>query len=179
MGAAPLAAGVTVMAGNAVYMASQELKLKVLRIAFGYLELGPGAIEFRDGHVFHKDSRTEGPLLDLGQVWKLASPSSKHYQGEMGLEVTSYFRSKGTTYAYGTHAAHVAVDPETGKLEILKYVVVEDIGHPINPRLVHGQVVGGAAQGIGATILEELVYGEDGQPLATTYMDCQGIILRC
>ena len=62
------------------------------------------------------------------------------------------------TYSYGTHVAHVAVDPETGKVEVLRYVVVEDIGRCINPLLVQGQTVGAAVQGIGSTLLEELVY---------------------
>ena len=65
---------------------------------------------------------------------------------------------------------HLAVDPETGKIEILKYAIVEDVGHIINPLLLNGQVVGAAAQGVGATILEELVY-DDGQLLAGSFMD--------
>jgi carbon-monoxide dehydrogenase large subunit len=67
--------------------------------------------------------------------------------------------------------AHVAVDPETGLLEIVRYVVVEDIGRCINPLIVHGQAVGGAVQGIGGTILEELVYDANGQLLSGTLMD--------
>jgi carbon-monoxide dehydrogenase large subunit len=65
----------------------------------------------------------------------------------------------------------VAVDTETGTLEVLRYVVIEDIGRCINPLLVHGQAVGGAVQGIGATILEELVYDAQGQLLTGTFMD--------
>jgi carbon-monoxide dehydrogenase large subunit len=65
----------------------------------------------------------------------------------------------------------VAVDPDTGKIDILHYVIAEDVGHVINPLLLTGQVVGAAAQGVGATILEELVYNDDGQPLAGTLMD--------
>ena len=61
--------------------------------------------------------------------------------------------------------------PETGKIEVLRYVVVEDIGRCINPLLVHGQAVGGAVQGIGASILEELVYDEHGQLVSGTLMD--------
>ena len=161
----------TVMGGNAVYMAAQELAQKILRIAAGYLDVDPSELEFTDGHVYRKDSRVEGPLLDLGQVLELAGPTSQYNQGEMGLDVTSYFKSTGLPFAYGTHATHLAVDHETGKIEILKYVVVEDVGHIINPLLVKGQVQGAAAQGIGGTILEDLVYDENGQPLATTFMD--------
>ena len=84
---------------------------------------------------------------------------------------SEYFEIEEWTYAYGTHAVHVAVDPATGKLEILKYVAVEDVGRCINPLTMHGQAVGGTAQGIGGTILEELTYGEDGQLLAGTLVD--------
>jgi carbon-monoxide dehydrogenase large subunit len=66
---------------------------------------------------------------------------------------------------------HLAVDAETGKIDILKYAIVEDVGHVINPLLLTGQVVGAAAQGVGATILEELVYDDEGQLLAGSFMD--------
>ena len=66
---------------------------------------------------------------------------------------------------------HLAVDPDTGQIEILKYAIAEDVGHVINPLLLTGQVVGAAAQGVGATILEELVYDQDGQPLAGSFVD--------
>ena len=75
------------------------------------------------------------------------------------------------TYAYGSHAAHVAVDPETGKIEVVRYLVVEDVGRCINPLTMHGQSVGGAAQGIGGSILEELVYDGSGQLLSGSFMD--------
>ena len=67
--------------------------------------------------------------------------------------------------------ARARVDPETGKIDILNYVIVEDVGRIINPMIVHGQAIGAAAQGIGATILEDLVYDENGQLLTTTLMD--------
>ena len=109
--------------------------------------------------------------MDLGQVLELASPSSRYNQGEMGLDVTSYFRSDEECFPCGAHAVHLTVDPETGKIEIERYVVAEDVGHVINPMILTGQIVGAAAQGIGATILEELVYDEGGQPLAGSLMD--------
>ena len=161
----------TVMAGNAVFMAAQALQQKILAIAGPYLELDAAQLEFTLGYVQLKNSRDSAPLLDLGQVLRLASPTSRHNQGEMGLEATEYFRSEEECFPFGAHAVHLAVDAETGKIEILRYVVAEDVGHVINPLLLKGQIVGAAAQGIGATILEELVYDEEGQPLAGTLMD--------
>jgi carbon-monoxide dehydrogenase large subunit len=75
------------------------------------------------------------------------------------------------TYSNGVHLAHVAVDPETGVIEILRYMVVEDIGRCVNPLLAQGQIIGAAVQGIGGTILEELVYDSNGQLLTTTLRD--------
>ncbi|MDH3602448.1 MAG: molybdopterin-dependent oxidoreductase, partial [Candidatus Tectomicrobia bacterium] len=64
-----------------------------------------------------------------------------------------------------------AVDPETGRIDILRYVVVEDVGRCINPLIVQGQAIGSAVQGIGGTILEELVYDENGQFVSGSLMD--------
>ena len=131
----------------------------------------PEQLEFVDGEVRRVGSTLEGAVLNLGQVLELAGPNSQYNQGEIGLDVMAYHRLQGIPFAYGMHAAHVAIDPETGKTDILNYVVVEDVGTPINPLLIHGQSVGAAVQGIGATLLEELAYDENGQPLATTFMD--------
>ena len=170
-GIGTFASRVTVMGGNAVYQAAQQLRQKILRIAGGYLDVPPEQLELVDGQVRRVGATFEGPLLDLGQVLELAGPASRYNQGEMGLESTYYFRADQIPYAYGAHAAHIAVDPETCKIEVLDYVVVEDVGRVINPLLVRGQVLGAAAQGIGATILEDLAYDSSGQPLATTFMD--------
>ena len=77
----------------------------------------------------------------------------------------------GGVFAYGTHAVVVAVEPDTGVVEILDYAVAEDCGTMINPMIVDGQVQGGIAQGIGTALYEEIPYDEQGQPLATTFAD--------
>ena len=161
----------TIMAGNALYIASQNLKEKILRISAAYLEIDREELEFSQGKVHRKTEGPHSPLLHLGEVLQLANPASIHSQGEIGLEATDYFRSSEDCYPCGAHAVHLKVDPETGEITILKYAVAEDVGHVINPLLLKGQIVGAAAQGIGATILEELVYDENGQPLAGTLVD--------
>ncbi|MBI4527677.1 MAG: xanthine dehydrogenase family protein molybdopterin-binding subunit [Deltaproteobacteria bacterium] len=161
----------TVMGGNAVYLAARQVKEKILTIAANYLDTPANGLEFREGHVYKKGADTDKPLLSLGEVVALAAPSSRYSPSEPGLDVTAYFKSDQLTYTYGTHAAHVTIDPETGKIEVLRYVAVEDVGRCINPLLMHGQSVGGVAQGIGATLLEDLVYDENGQLLTTTLMD--------
>src|SRR5262249_10714009 len=90
-----------------------------------------------------------------------------------GLEATVAFkptRDSGA-FSYASHAAAVAVDTELGDVEILDYVIVEDCGTLVNPMVVDGQTLGGAAQGIGTAIYEESPYDANGQPLASTLAD--------
>jgi carbon-monoxide dehydrogenase large subunit/6-hydroxypseudooxynicotine dehydrogenase subunit gamma len=75
------------------------------------------------------------------------------------------------TYPYGVHIAVVEVDPGTGRVQVLRYLVAYEVGRAVNPAMVEGQLRGGAAQGIGGALLEELCYDESGQPTATTFMD--------
>ena len=77
------------------------------------------------------------------------------------------------TYPYGVHAAVVEVDPGTGRVRVLRYLVASEVGRAINPALVEGQLRGGAAQGIGGALLEEFSYDEAGQPQAITFMEYQ------
>jgi aerobic carbon-monoxide dehydrogenase large subunit len=88
-----------------------------------------------------------------------------------GVSAEGSFFSDRHTYTYGTHAAHVAVDPRTGRVEIIDYMAVEDAGRIINPRTLHGQVIGGIVQGLGGVFLEEMVYDKDGQLLTGTFAD--------
>ena len=161
----------TIMAGNAVFKAAKELREKILGISGAYLDVDPAELDFTAGTVQGKYDTGGEPRLDLGQVLDLARPSSRYNEGEMGLDVTSYFRSDEECFPCGAHAVHLTVDPETGKIEIERYVVAEDVGHVINPMILTGQLVGATAQGIGATILEELVYDDSGQPLAGSLID--------
>ena len=75
------------------------------------------------------------------------------------------------TFASGVHAAIVEVDPGTGGVRILRYVVVHDCGRMVNPTIVEGQVLGGLAQGIGGALLERLTFDPAGQPQTTSFMD--------
>jgi carbon-monoxide dehydrogenase large subunit len=87
------------------------------------------------------------------------------------LSVEGVFKSATPTYSYGTAAVHVAVDPRTGHVEILDYLVVEDGGHIVNPLTLHGQAVGAIVQGLGGTFLEHLVYDEHAQLLTGSLAD--------
>src|SRR5260370_1686862 len=89
------------------------------------------------------------------------------------LDATSTYEPAISTgvYSYATHGAVVAVDPETGFVELLDYAVAEDCGTMVNPMLVEGQIRGGVVQGIGTALFEEIPYDETGQPLAGTLAD--------
>ena len=91
--------------------------------------------------------------------------------GNRGLSYEATFHNTKHTYTYGSHAAHVAVDAETGHVEIVDYVAIEDAGRIINPLTLHGQAMGSIVQGLGGTMLEHFVYGEDGQMLAGSLAD--------
>jgi aerobic carbon-monoxide dehydrogenase large subunit len=103
-----------------------------------------------------------------------------------GEEAMATFEQSKRTYTYGAHLAHVAVDPETAQVEVLRFLAVEDIGRAVNPLIVHGQALGAAVQGLGATFLDEFKYSDDGQlitgsladyllPLATDFPSVEAI----
>jgi aerobic carbon-monoxide dehydrogenase large subunit len=159
----------TVMCGSAVHLAGQKLKQKLLGVAAQQLGVEASTLELREGKIYR--TNTEAPPVALNEIAANVRHSGTLNQGFPELEETAYFHSSQMTYSYGVHLAHVAVDAETGVMEVLKYLVVEDVGRCINPLLVHGQTVGSAVQGIGGTMLEELIYDENGQLLTGSLMD--------
>ena len=179
-----------VTAGNAMSIAAGMVAEKAKRIAAEHLEADPADMELVGGQVRVKGSPNRG--MPLAAVSVLANPvryafgggteaatqfSSKRegppLQGgeQPGLEATGYYSPPGSTWASGCHAAYVRVDPQTYRLEILKYVVVHDCGRVINPLVVQGQIEGGVAQGIGGAFYERLAYGEDGQLRNASFME--------
>ena len=90
---------------------------------------------------------------------------------EDGIIADGTYASAHRTYSYGAHAAHVAVDPETGHVEVIDYVAVEDVGRIINAAMLHGQAVGAIVQGLGGTFLEHLIYDRNGQLLTGSLAD--------
>ena len=88
-----------------------------------------------------------------------------------GLSAEGTYASPHRTYSYGAHAAHVAVDPKTGQVELIDYLAVEDVGRIINPLTLHGQTVGAVVQGLGGALLEHIRYDENGQLLTGSLAD--------
>jgi carbon-monoxide dehydrogenase large subunit len=112
-------------------------------------------------------------LAQIAHVWYRTPQMLPADVDPAGLEATAGYKAKVDTgtFSYACHATTVAVDTETGHVEILDYVIVEDGGTLVNPMIVDGQVYGGAAQGIGTALYEEMPFDEQGQPLATTLAD--------
>ena len=159
-----------VMAGNAADAAAVQLRDKLLAVAAARLETAPEDLELAGGRVRVAGAPDRG--LSFAEAAGAAMPGQPLPDGVTPLlDERAFFETTQMTYPYGVHLAAVEVDPETGQIEILRYLIGYDIGRAINPMLVDGQVVGGAAQGIGGALLEELAYDETGQLVSSTLMD--------
>ncbi len=147
-----------VMAGGAVAEACDQLALRLRKIAAKLLQCDVDEVRLEAGEL-------RGPAGSIGirevaRVWYRRPQDLPPDVDPAGLEVTSGYkpvRDSGT-FSYATHAALLAVDPYTGEVEILNYVVVEDGGVLVNPMIVDGQIYGGAAQGIGTALYEEMPF---------------------
>jgi carbon-monoxide dehydrogenase large subunit len=160
----------TVMGGNAVVRAAERVREKILLVAGGELEADPKDLELRNGRVQVKG--VPDRALTLRDVAKAATVTRALAAGrEPGLDVVEFYEQSKMTYGHGAHLVLAEVDPETGVVTILRYLIEHDIGRAINPMLVEGQIVGGTAQGIGAALMEDLAYDAHGQLLASTLMD--------
>jgi aerobic carbon-monoxide dehydrogenase large subunit len=162
-----------VLAGGAAIKASGAIREQLLRFGAHLLEVDPGDVELADSCVNVTNEPGRGiSVRDLAR-FAYHRPEKLPPGMEPMLEaVASYDADPGTgTFANSAQLAVVEVDPETGAVKLLRYVVIEDCGRMINPLVVDGQVHGGIAQGIGGALLEELVYDEEGQLLTTTFMD--------
>jgi carbon-monoxide dehydrogenase large subunit len=162
-----------VLGGGACVQAAGKVREQLRAFAAHNLEANPDDLELRDGSFNIRGSNEPRvAIADLAR-WAYHRPEKLPPGMEPSLEaVAAYDAPPGLgTFANAVQLALVEVDPELGKIDVLRYVVVEDCGRMINPLIVKGQVHGGVAQGIGGAILEELVYDEDGQLTTTTFMD--------
>jgi len=160
----------TVMGGNAVHRAAERVREKVLMVAGRELEAHPQDLEIRDGRVFVKGAADRS--LTFRDVARAATVTRALAAGfEPGLEALEFYRQQKMTYGHGAHLVLVEVDPDTGVVEILRYLIEYDIGRAVNPQLVDGQIVGGTAQGVGAALLEDLAYDAEGQLMTSSLMD--------
>ncbi|MGX1324221.1 carbon-monoxide dehydrogenase large subunit [Bradyrhizobium sp. USDA 377] len=149
--------------GVSVERATRELGSKLKEIAAQALEASAGDLEITDGIVRISGTDRSISFADLAK--RPGVDPSK-------LNGSATFASADGTYPNGTHLAEVEIDPATGIIKIVNYVIVDDFGKTLNPLLLAGQVHGGAMQGIGQALMEQVVYGPtDGQLITATYMD--------
>jgi CO/xanthine dehydrogenase Mo-binding subunit len=192
-GVGTFASRTAVVAGNAVLMASREVRRQAAALAGRLLEVAPEDVVFDDGavHVAGAPDRS----IPLGRLAMASNPTRYAFGREAeegarlsqrayasgdrplpegskpGLAAVEYYSPASGVFGFGFHAAVVEVDPETGAVSILRYVVHHDSGRIINPMVVEGQILGGVAQGIGGALYERIVYGEEGQMLNPSFMD--------
>jgi carbon-monoxide dehydrogenase large subunit len=159
-----------VMSGGAVARASRVLRDKLCRIGAHLLQCDPAEVTCEGGAVHGpRGSVTIAEIASIAHLRMHELPPGV----EPLLDATATYEPGISTgvYSYATHGAVVAVDRETGAIELLDYAVAEDCGQMVNPMLVEGQIRGGVAQGIGTALHEEIPYNAHGQPLAATLLD--------
>jgi CO/xanthine dehydrogenase Mo-binding subunit len=157
-------------AGPAVAQTAREVRERAARVAAELLECAPADVRIEQSrvHVVGMPDRA----VSLGRVAHAAVKSKAlKATGEPGLHACTYFYPDTVTWAFGTHAAVVEVDVETCAIRLLAYAIVHDPGRAINPTIVEAQLQGGAAQGIGAGLMEEVVYDGAGQLITGSLMD--------
>ncbi|MBX9843866.1 MAG: xanthine dehydrogenase family protein molybdopterin-binding subunit [Xanthobacteraceae bacterium] len=142
----------TVMGGSAVLDATSNFMTALREAAGKKLGCAPGDVK-----------------LDIDKV--TAGAKSILLKEFAGLTAEGAFLNKKHTYSYGAHAAHITVDPRIGRIEIIDYVVVQDVGRAVNPLTLRGQVIGSLVQGLGGAVLEDLKYDENGQFLTGSLAD--------
>ncbi len=160
----------TAVGGAALAVATRKIKEKAKLLAGHLLEAAVEDIEYADGKFFVKGvpdrHKTIQDIALLANVaWNLPAGM------EAGLEATSFYDPPNFVYPFGTHVAVVEVDPETGRVDLKRYVAVDDCGPQINPVIVEGQVHGGVVQGIGQALWEGAVYDANGQLLTGSLTD--------
>jgi carbon-monoxide dehydrogenase large subunit len=156
--------------GSAMVKAMDKIVAKGKRIAAHLMEASVEDIEFKDGKFSVAGTDKSKTLTDIS----LAAYVPHNYpieELEPGLDETAFYDPKNFTFPGGCHVAEVEVDKETGTVEVVNFVAVDDVGRVINPMIVEGQVQGGVAQGVGQALLENAVYDSGGQLLSGSMMD--------
>jgi carbon-monoxide dehydrogenase large subunit len=161
----------TVMTASATRVAALKVREKALNMAADLLQSPADTLDIVDGEVVIA-GRKSGPSISLGKIAAALGPSSKlRGEREPGLSAEGWFYADHQVYPYGNHLAVVKVDPDTGYVKVLRYVVAYDVGRALNPALVKAQIAGGFAQGLGGALMEEFTYNERGDPLSSTFGD--------
>ena len=160
----------TAVGGAALAVATRKIKDKAKLLASHLLEAAVEDMDYADGKFFVKGSPDKHKTIqDIALMAHVAWNMPKGM--EAGLEASSFYDPPNFTYPFGAHIAVVEVAPDTGHVELKRYVAVDDCGPQINPVIVEGQVHGGVVQGVGQALWEEAVYNDSGQLLTGSLSD--------
>jgi len=155
---------------TAVVKAADKIRNKARTVAAHLLEAAVEDIEVEAGNYFVKGSPDRAKTL--GEIAFATDLGFDLPEGvEPFLDETAYYDVPNCTWPFGTHIAIVEVDQETGLVELVRYVAVDDVGMKINPMIVDGQIHGGIAQGVGQALWEGAVYDANGQLLSGSMLD--------
>jgi carbon-monoxide dehydrogenase large subunit len=157
--------------GEAVGRAAVKVQEKAKRICAALLEAAPEDIELAEGKYRVRGSPDKAMTMADIAVAAHIPPPELPAEIEPSLEETSFYDPENFVFPFGAHACVVDVDTETGKVEIVRWVAVDDCGPAINPMLIDGQVHGGVVHGIGQALFEQVVYDSEGQLVTGTFVD--------
>ena len=161
-----------VIAGGATLRASNRVADKIRRIAGHVLKVNARDIKLADGRAYV--SGVSEASISIREVAAIAHSMHVHALPEgdsFGLEATEYYDPAVAPTSNATHVAQVSIDPGTGLVTVVKYVVAHDCGRVINPLIVEGQIHGGVVQGISSVLSEAMRYDETGQPITVSLLD--------
>jgi carbon-monoxide dehydrogenase large subunit len=160
----------TVIGGTALWMAADKVIAKGRKIAARLLEASEQDVTFADGRFSVVGTDRAVVLKDVARA--AFQPAQIPKGLEPGLYETGTFVPSNDTWPNGCHVCEVEIDPDTGAVKIVSYLIVDDVGTVINPVTLKGQIHGGVAQGVGQALMEQVVYdGESGQLLTASFMD--------
>jgi carbon-monoxide dehydrogenase large subunit len=142
-----------VMGGSAVLDGAKNLLAAIRTAAAAQFGCAESDVHYADGRVRGPGNR----ILNFAELAPLSAQGT--------------FANTKRTYSYGAHAAHVTVDPGTGRVEVVDYLAIEDVGRAVNPGIVHGQAIGAAVQGLGGVFLDQILYDEQAQLLNASFAD--------
>ena len=157
--------------GEAIARAALKVQDKAKRVCAALLEAAPEDIELADGRFQVRGSPDKA--MTMAEIAGAAHvpPQELPSDIEPGLEETGHYDPENFVFPFGAHACIVEVDPETGKVTVVRYVAVDDCGPAINPMLIDGQIHGGVVHAIGQALYEQIVYDSNGQLVTGSFAD--------
>ena len=155
--------------GSAVFMATEKIVAKATLLAAHMLGVGDGDVKFEDGVFSAEGSNRSLTMKDVAKA--AVSPGNLPDGMEPGLVERAVYANKDFNFPNGCHVCELEIDADTGSVEVVNYCVIDDVGTVMNPLLLHGQIQGGIAQGLGQALMENVAFDAEGQQLSGSFLD--------